>query len=121
MPNPVRKIAQGRPVFSVRIIPWSDDVSGNVSKQYNPHVNITWRMQICRIGRYHKNTSFDFALLLRMHRRGTNLKPCPKTLALTNTIMCMTANWNRIFCFVFLHMSFLPITHNRRNQPQTQG
>ncbi|KAJ6552710.1 hypothetical protein B0H10DRAFT_1659115, partial [Mycena sp. CBHHK59/15] len=40
MPNPVRKIAQGRPVFSVRIIPWSDDVSGNVSKQYNPHVNI---------------------------------------------------------------------------------
>ncbi|KAJ6626090.1 hypothetical protein B0H10DRAFT_2174002 [Mycena sp. CBHHK59/15] len=40
MPNPVRKIAKGRPVFSVRIIPWSDDVSGNVSKQYNPHVNI---------------------------------------------------------------------------------
>ncbi|KAK7040964.1 hypothetical protein R3P38DRAFT_3452826 [Favolaschia claudopus] len=40
MPNPVRKIAKGRPVFSVRIIPWSDDVSGNVSKQYNPHMNV---------------------------------------------------------------------------------
>ncbi|KAJ6602335.1 hypothetical protein B0H10DRAFT_2167291 [Mycena sp. CBHHK59/15] len=32
--------AKGRPVFSVRIIPWSDDVSGNVSKQYNPHMNV---------------------------------------------------------------------------------
>ncbi|KAJ7725015.1 hypothetical protein B0H14DRAFT_3620845 [Mycena olivaceomarginata] len=40
MPNPVRNIAKGRPVFSVRIIPWSDDVSGNVSKQYNPHMNV---------------------------------------------------------------------------------
>ncbi|KAF7371507.1 hypothetical protein MVEN_00005500 [Mycena venus] len=40
MPNPVRKIANGRPVFSLRIIPWSDDVSGNVSKQYNPHMNV---------------------------------------------------------------------------------
>ncbi|KAJ7933328.1 hypothetical protein B0H13DRAFT_1856351 [Mycena leptocephala] len=29
MPNPVRKIAKGRPVFSIRIVPWSDDVSGN--------------------------------------------------------------------------------------------
>ncbi|KAJ6488399.1 hypothetical protein DFH09DRAFT_1105629 [Mycena vulgaris] len=34
MPNPVRNIAKGRPVFSVRIIPWSDDVSGNVSQEY---------------------------------------------------------------------------------------
>jgi hypothetical protein len=40
MPNPVRKIAKGRPVFSMRIIPWSDDVSGNVSKQFNPHMNV---------------------------------------------------------------------------------
>ncbi|KAJ6536221.1 hypothetical protein B0H19DRAFT_1213746 [Mycena capillaripes] len=30
----------GRPVFSIRIVPWSDDVSGNVSKQFNPHMNI---------------------------------------------------------------------------------
>ncbi|KAJ7135241.1 hypothetical protein C8R43DRAFT_1089512 [Mycena crocata] len=40
MPNPVRKIADGRPVFSIRIVPWSDDVSGNVSKQFNPHMNV---------------------------------------------------------------------------------
>ncbi|KAJ6566807.1 hypothetical protein B0H19DRAFT_940681 [Mycena capillaripes] len=40
MPNPIRTIAKGRPVFSIRIVPWSDDVSGNVSKQFNPHMNI---------------------------------------------------------------------------------
>jgi hypothetical protein len=40
MPNPIRKIAKGRPVFSLRIVPWSDDVSGNVSKQFNPHMNL---------------------------------------------------------------------------------
>lgn len=39
-PNPVRAIANKKPVFSLRIMPWSDDVSGNVSKQYNAHVNM---------------------------------------------------------------------------------
>ncbi|KAJ7144573.1 hypothetical protein C8R44DRAFT_602437 [Mycena epipterygia] len=38
--NPIRDIAKGKPVFNLRIMPWSDDVSGNVSKQYNPHMNI---------------------------------------------------------------------------------
>ncbi|THV03123.1 hypothetical protein K435DRAFT_852192 [Dendrothele bispora CBS 962.96] len=38
--NPLRKTAQGRPMFHLRIIPWSDDVSANVSKQYNAHTNI---------------------------------------------------------------------------------
>src|SRR5258708_37143362 len=39
-PNPVREVANGKPVFSLRVMPWADDVSGNWSKQYNPHVNI---------------------------------------------------------------------------------
>ena len=38
--NPVRAVAKGRPVFSLRVMPWADDVSGNRSKQYNPHINI---------------------------------------------------------------------------------
>ncbi|KAJ7778812.1 hypothetical protein DFH07DRAFT_865489 [Mycena maculata] len=40
MPHPLREKARGRPVFRLRIMPWSDDVSGNVSKQYNAHTNM---------------------------------------------------------------------------------
>ncbi|KAL1671118.1 hypothetical protein EV122DRAFT_295623 [Schizophyllum commune] len=39
-PHPVRSVAQGRPAFRLRIGLWSDDASGNVSKQYNPHMNV---------------------------------------------------------------------------------
>lgn len=42
MPHPVRKTAQGHPAFTMSIMFWSDDVSGNQSKQYNPHTNIYW-------------------------------------------------------------------------------
>lgn len=38
--NPVWAVAKGRPVFSLWVMPWADDVSGNRSKQYNPHINI---------------------------------------------------------------------------------
>ncbi|KAJ3786078.1 hypothetical protein GGU10DRAFT_420697 [Lentinula aff. detonsa] len=38
--NPLRVKAKGSPMFRLRVIPWSDDVSGNVSKQYNAHTNI---------------------------------------------------------------------------------
>ncbi|KAI0048710.1 hypothetical protein FA95DRAFT_1678178 [Auriscalpium vulgare] len=40
MPHPVRAIALGRPVFTLHLVPWSDDVSGNVTKQFNPHLNV---------------------------------------------------------------------------------
>ncbi|EAU92084.2 hypothetical protein CC1G_09605 [Coprinopsis cinerea okayama7 len=39
-PHPLRTKAGGRPMYRMRVMPWSDDVSGNVSKQYNPHTNI---------------------------------------------------------------------------------
>ncbi|KAI9445690.1 hypothetical protein BJY52DRAFT_1372194 [Lactarius psammicola] len=38
--HPVRKIANGCPVFTVRAIVWADDVSGNRTKQYNAHLNV---------------------------------------------------------------------------------
>ncbi|KAJ7923704.1 hypothetical protein B0H13DRAFT_1864689 [Mycena leptocephala] len=40
MPHSLRKVAKGRPIFRLRVMPWSDDVSGNVSKQYNAHTNV---------------------------------------------------------------------------------
>ncbi|KAJ7703504.1 hypothetical protein B0H17DRAFT_1157088 [Mycena rosella] len=40
MPHPLRVKAKGRPMFRLRVMPWSDDVSGNVSKQYNAHTNM---------------------------------------------------------------------------------
>ncbi|KAJ7834421.1 hypothetical protein B0H13DRAFT_2240221 [Mycena leptocephala] len=40
MPHPLREKGQGRPMFRLRIMPWSDDVLGNVSKQYNAHTNM---------------------------------------------------------------------------------
>ncbi|KAI0086224.1 hypothetical protein BDY19DRAFT_1017745 [Irpex rosettiformis] len=40
MPHPVRERAEGRPTFTLGIMNWADDVSGNQSKQYNPHTNV---------------------------------------------------------------------------------
>ncbi|KAJ7861538.1 hypothetical protein B0H14DRAFT_3134513 [Mycena olivaceomarginata] len=40
MPHPLREKARGRPMFRLRVMPWSDDVSGKVSKQYNAHTNM---------------------------------------------------------------------------------
>lgn len=40
MPNPVRNIADGRPTFTLSAMAWADGVSGNCSKQYNPHTNV---------------------------------------------------------------------------------
>ncbi|KAJ6613535.1 hypothetical protein B0H10DRAFT_2272325 [Mycena sp. CBHHK59/15] len=39
-PHPLQAKAQGCPMFRLHVMPWSDDVSGNVSKQYNTHTNI---------------------------------------------------------------------------------
>ncbi|KAH9911660.1 uncharacterized protein B0H18DRAFT_892153 [Fomitopsis serialis] len=38
--HPVRATALKRPTFTVRLMAWCDDVSGNKTKQYNAHTNV---------------------------------------------------------------------------------
>jgi len=38
--HPVQALAKGRPAFCVCLLAWTDDVSGNRSKQYNTHMNL---------------------------------------------------------------------------------
>lgn len=40
MPHPVRIKAKGRPTFTIGVMNWADDVSGNRTKQYNAHTNV---------------------------------------------------------------------------------
>ncbi|KAG8785697.1 hypothetical protein FRC12_017268 [Ceratobasidium sp. 428] len=40
MPNPLRELADGNEMATCFIKPWSDDVSGGRTKQYQPHNNI---------------------------------------------------------------------------------
>ena len=42
MPNPKRAQAKGRPFYVIQIKLWSDDVSGNHTKQWNKHFNWCW-------------------------------------------------------------------------------
>ncbi|KAF9065612.1 hypothetical protein BDP27DRAFT_1424693 [Rhodocollybia butyracea] len=38
--SPLRKISKGQPMFRQQVVAWSDNVSGNVNKQYNAHTNV---------------------------------------------------------------------------------
>jgi hypothetical protein len=38
-PNLLCNVGNGRPMFCIWVMAWSDDVSGNQSKQYNMHTN----------------------------------------------------------------------------------
>lgn len=38
--HPVRVTAAKRPTYTIRLMTWSDDVSGNKTKQFNAHTNV---------------------------------------------------------------------------------
>ncbi|TFK19378.1 hypothetical protein FA15DRAFT_697547 [Coprinopsis marcescibilis] len=40
-PNPLQAKANGCPMYWMRVMAWSNNVSGNVSKQYNLHTNVS--------------------------------------------------------------------------------
>lgn len=40
MPHPMRARAAGRPVYSIPVVVFMDDMSGNVSKQWNKHISV---------------------------------------------------------------------------------
>lgn len=44
MPNPLRAIADGLEVDGVPIMVYEDDMSGNVSNQWNVHYSVMWSM-----------------------------------------------------------------------------
>ncbi|KZV81516.1 hypothetical protein EXIGLDRAFT_628358, partial [Exidia glandulosa HHB12029] len=50
MPNPLRAKANGEELFTLFLNTWADDVSGNVSKQWNKHWNICFQ-NACLPGR----------------------------------------------------------------------
>ncbi|TFK22439.1 hypothetical protein FA15DRAFT_657497 [Coprinopsis marcescibilis] len=56
LPNPLRIKANGCPMYRLRVAAWSDDVSGNISKQYNPHTNL----YIQNLGIPHKKLSQEY-------------------------------------------------------------
>lgn len=40
MPNPLRNLAKGEELIVVWVPIWTDDVSANITKQWNEHMNI---------------------------------------------------------------------------------
>ena len=133
--NPTRAVAKGRPVFSVRVMPWADDVSGNRSKQYNPHINLYMKnlnvpseklkqqffVRFCSTspdaGSNEQFREFleNWCVQLRPHC--DNLKVnASVTAAARNTFRRTIVNLNVKSCFGSSHTTYLPTTHNRQSQ-----
>ncbi|KAH9837655.1 uncharacterized protein C8Q71DRAFT_856855 [Rhodofomes roseus] len=78
--HPKRDIAQGRPMFTLYASCWSDDVSGNTSKQYNPHTNI----YLANLNLPHEKLQQEF--FVRFHSTSQHASSSEQFCALDNDI-----------------------------------
>ncbi|KAJ7477826.1 hypothetical protein B0H11DRAFT_1726278 [Mycena galericulata] len=89
MPHPLREKAQGRPVFRLRIMPWSDDVSGNVSKQYNAHTN----MYVTNLNLPHQKLQQEY--FIRFASTSPNTSSSEQFVALSDD--CVPGVWHEAY------------------------
>lgn len=137
--NPVRETASGHPVFTLRVMPWSDDVSGNVSKSYNAHMNV----YVANVNIPHKklyqeyfvrfcSTSPDVSSSEQFDALAEDLwvfctinihyplLNCSDTAALVFFMKPMIAFWKGKFFFVFFLTRVLPTILNKPKPPRRQ-
>ena len=75
--HPVRAVANGRPAFTLYATTWSDDVSGNISKQYNAHTN----MYLANLNLPHEKLQQEF--FVRFHSTSQHASSSEQFCALT--------------------------------------
>jgi hypothetical protein len=83
MPNPLRKVAAGKPLYTSWVNVWNDDVSGNVSKMWNVHNNMSFthanlpRQTLTQERHIHFLSTSQYA------------KPVEQTMALEEALKCV--------------------------------
>lgn len=131
--NPLRITANGKPMFRIRTTPWSDDVSGNVSKQYNAHTNIyatnanlpheklsqEYFVRFCSTSSFASSSeqfvalAEDLCVTQGQYRQcRTNLVTVPRTDGMKPS----TVNFSRRYSSRSFHTYFQPIIHNNRRR-----
>ncbi|KAJ6609432.1 hypothetical protein B0H10DRAFT_2166322 [Mycena sp. CBHHK59/15] len=98
MPHPLRAKAQGRPMFRLRVMPWCDDVSGNVSKQYNAHTN----MYVTNLNLRHQKLSQEYFV------RFTSASPYT---SLSELFVALGEDWESYDCELEQEILFEIILH----------
>ncbi|TFK31456.1 hypothetical protein BDQ12DRAFT_701562 [Crucibulum laeve] len=102
MPNPIRKVAKDRPVFCLRFMAWCDDVSGNVSKQYNAHMN----MYITNANLPHQNLSQEYFV------RFCSTSPHTTSLEQFDAMVKDVGKWKEAYdCFLETEILFQIFVH----------
>ncbi|KAJ6609282.1 hypothetical protein B0H10DRAFT_1954712 [Mycena sp. CBHHK59/15] len=118
MPNPVRKIAKGCPVFSLWIFPWSDNVSGNVSKQFNLHMNLYMLNANLPHQKSLQEYFVQFCSASPHASSGEQFKALADDLGPDKYHEAYDCELEQDILFRILPMSFLQTTHSKPSPPQ---